>query len=74
MKTKFLFPVIFAFVASIFLSGCGKEGPPGKDGLDGLDGNANVIASQWYTPSVWAGQTGDWYFDISSNAISEDIV
>jgi hypothetical protein len=71
MKTKFQLLAIFTVVASIFLSGCGKEGPPGQDGLDG---NANVISSVWYTPSVWAGQTGDWYFGVSNNAITEDIV
>lgn len=71
MKTKFQLLAIFIAASALFLTGCGKEGPPGKDGVDG---NANVIASQWYTPSVWAGQTGDWYFDISSTAITQDIV
>jgi hypothetical protein len=71
MKTKFQFLAIFAVAAALFLSGCGKEGPPGQDGVDG---NANVIASGWYSPTVWAGQTGDWYFGVSSTAITQDIV
>lgn len=71
MKTKFQLLAIFAVATALFLTGCGKEGPPGKDGVDG---NANVIASDWYSPTVWAGQTGDWYFGISSTAISQDIV
>jgi len=49
-------------------------GPAGYDGRDGLDGNANVTASKWFTPTTWAGQTGDWYFDVSSSAITKDIV
>jgi hypothetical protein len=69
-KTTFSFFVILGFL----LTGCVKEGPMGPEGLPGRDGNANVFYSPWYTPTQWAGKTGDWYFDVSDNAISEDIV
>lgn len=71
MKTNLYLFIFLAVAASTTWSGCGKEGPAGKDGIDG---NANVIASQWYKPATWAGKTGDWYFDISCNEITEDIV
>jgi len=58
-------------------TGCVKEGPQGpagQNGTNGADGNANVIASPWITPTSWAGQTGDWYFDVASTAISQSVV
>jgi hypothetical protein len=62
----------FAVVAAFTFIGCtGSEGPQGPAGTDG---NANVIASTWYTPTSWAGQSGDWYFDLSNANITKDIV
>ncbi len=68
MKTLRIFSTLGIVVSLLFLISCGKEGPAGQPG------NANVIYSQWYTPNVWNGQTGDWYFDISNTGISQDIV
>jgi len=71
MKTKLSILTLMAATSLLILSGCGEKGPAGRDGLDG---NANVISSPWYTPNSWNGQTGDWYFDVSNSAISQDIV
>lgn len=71
MKTKPIILLLLASFSLLFWPGCEKEGPAGPPGKDG---NANVIASPWYTPSVWNGQTGDWYFDVSNSAINQDIV
>jgi hypothetical protein len=80
MKTKFSFFALLLASSLLILSSCGEKGPAGRngidgqDGIDGVDGNANVIYSPWITPTVWNGQTGDWYFDVSNSAISQDIV
>ena len=74
MKT---FTFSFFVIIGFFLSGCVEDGPMGPEGLpgrDGRDGNANVYYSGWYHPTQWAGQTGDWYFNVADNAITEDIV
>lgn len=80
MKANYL---MFFVIVGFLFTGCVEEGPmgpeglPGRDGLngrDGRDGNANVYYSQWYTPSKWNGKTGDWYFNVSDNRITEDIV
>ncbi len=70
MKTKFSIYFFLAFLTLVF-SGCSQEGPQGPAGLDG---NANVTASPWYSPTAWDGTSGDWYFDITNSAISQDIV
>ncbi len=76
MKISSFF-LTLASLSILFFSACVKEGPAGRDGLDGedgLDGNANVIYSQWYTPNAWNGETGDWYFQVASNSLSQDVV
>ena len=73
MNSKISIYLFAAFIVLI-LSGCSQEGSQGPAGLDGLDGNANVTASPWYTPTVWEGSAGDWYFDVTNSAISQDIV
>lgn len=69
---------LFAAVAAFALVSCtgseGPMGPQGPAGIDGTNGNANVIASSWYTPTTWAGQSGDWYFDLSNANITKDVV
>lgn len=73
---------IFLFLAFLgLLSGCVKEGPegpvgpPGRDGRDGQDGlDTEIYYSDWYEPITWAGQSGDWYFDVSNSAITEDML
>lgn len=71
MKTN-----IFSFFAIVvlFFTGCVDEGPIGPVGPPGRDGNANVYYSEWISPKAWAGQTGDWYFKILDDAITEDVV
>jgi hypothetical protein len=61
----------------------GPEGPPGEDGEDGEDGNANVLYSDWFTPTHDGGGWeqvegfGDMltiYFDYSTADISQEIL
>jgi hypothetical protein len=72
MKTNLIIPGFLLVASMLVFTSCGKEGPAGKDGVDGL--NADVFYSVWYTPTIWNGQTGDWYFDVSNSAINQDIV
>jgi hypothetical protein len=76
MKTKSIFNFLFLLFAlsAILMTACVKEGPRGPAGQNGIDGNANVIASAWITPPAWSGDTADWYFDIISTAITQDII
>jgi hypothetical protein len=71
MKFKTIFLSLLITVPALLLTGCKQEGPQGPAGLDG---NANVIASQWITPTAWQGKPGDWFFDISNSSITKDIV
>ena len=71
MKLRTILFILSAAMFSIMWTGCSQEGPQGPAGMDG---NANVIASPWYTPTAWDGSSGDWYFDITSSSISQDIV
>jgi len=71
MKIK-IFKTLIYLVSIFFLyTGCSIDGTVGPQGLDG---QANIIYSQWYTPTAWNGETGDWYFDVTSADIDEDIV
>ena len=77
MKTKSIIIIFLVLAASFIQTGCVKEGPQGpagQNGTNGVDGNANVIASPWITPTSWAGQTRDWYFDVASTDINQSIV
>jgi len=71
MKTTTILFSLLISMSTFLLTGCSQEGPQGPAGLDG---NANVIASPWYSPAAWDGSSGDWYFDISNSEISQDIV
>ena len=71
MKSKLCILALTVILTILLLPGCGKEGPAGRDGIDG---NANVIYSQWYTPTSWNGSAHDWYFDVTNSAINQDIV
>ena len=57
----------------------GTDGTNGIDGVDGEDGNANVISSDWITPT-WTGMpssTGQYdYFtdDISSEIMNTGVI
>ncbi len=69
MKAK-ITTIYLLVTFSIFLfTGCSKdaiEGPAGQD--------ATVFYSEWFTPSAWSGESGDWYFDANAPDLTEDIV
>ncbi len=69
MKTKIRTLYLLVAFSIFVLSGCKNEGTPGLDGQ-----NATVYYSEWFTPSVWAGTTGDWYFEASAPDLTKDIV
>lgn len=73
MKTKILLKYS-VFVSSILIFfGC--VGAPGQDGRDGQDGqDATVYYSEWFSPSSWSGESGDWYFEASAPDLTENIV
>jgi hypothetical protein len=68
--TKPLF--LLAFVSALIFAGCGKEGPTGPAGPAGQD--ATVYYSEWFSPTVWSGGSGDWYFEASAPDLTQDIV
>lgn len=76
MKQKTLL-LILAFLPFLF-NACsddsipGPPGPAGQDGQDGLD--ATVYYSEWFSPTEWSGESGDWYFDAAAPDLTEDIV
>lgn len=73
MKINFIYLVVVCM--ALLFSACEDDtipGPPGRDGQDGQD--ATVYYSEWFSPSSWAGTTGDWYFDASAPDLNEDIV
>ncbi|MDF1548835.1 MAG: hypothetical protein P1P88_13510 [Bacteroidales bacterium] len=81
MKLNIFKKLMYLILTVVFFNGCvqqgeiGPQGPAGQDGQDGLDGGAiNVYYSQWYTPTSWEGQSGDWFFDVTDDAINESIV
>lgn len=70
MKRTTLF-LLLAFTALLF-NACNDDeipGPPGKDGLD-----AEVYYSEWFSPTDWSGEPGDWYFEASAPDLTADIV
>lgn len=74
MKTKII-TILFVAFSSLVFTGCSNDGRDGLDGLNGLDGqNATVYYSDWITPSVWLGASGDWYFDVNAPDLTKDIV
>jgi len=36
--------------------------------------NTPVYYSEWFSPTVWSGTSGDWYFDASAPDLTADIV
>lgn len=71
MKFRTIVSCVLVAIAIIVWTGCSKPGPQGPAGMDG---NANVVASQWYSPNSWSGLSGDWYFDVSNSEITKDVV
>ena len=74
MKTKSIISLLLIIAVVGLISSCVKEGPRGPAGQNGVDGNANVLASPWLTPLAWQGDTFDWYFDVTSADITQDII
>ena len=73
MKINSIYLIIV--FTTLFFSGCKDEaiqGPVGPAGQDGLD--ATVYYSEWFSPTEWSGESGDWYFDASAPDLKEDIV
>lgn len=66
--------LMLAFTAFLF-NACSDDeipGPPGPAGQDGLD--AEVYYSEWFSPTDWLGESGDWYFDAAAPDLTEAIV
>jgi hypothetical protein len=76
MKIKTITISLLIGLSAFVWTSCVKEGPIGPQGPAGVDGNANVIASPWYTPNSWNydNATLEYYFDVSNSAITSDIV
>ncbi len=67
--------LLSAFVVTLLLTACGKEGEPGPQGAQGQqgqpgpqgekgeDGTANVISSDWIPWKVWTGYPDNTYRD-----------
>lgn len=70
MKTKITYLIIV--LMAVLFSACEDDTVPGPPGRDGQD--ATVYYSEWFSPSTWAGTSGDWYFDASAPDLTEDIV
>ncbi len=66
MITKIKLTFLLAAFSFLLLTGCTKEGPAGKD--------ATVYYSEWFYPSEWSGESGDWYFTANAPDLTEDIV
>lgn len=73
MKTKTLSKYAVIVFSILIFSAC--IGVPGQDGYDGNDGqDATVYYSEWFSPVVWSGVSGDWYFEASAPDLTSDIV
>ena len=72
MKTRIT--IIYSLLALLVLtfSGCSDEEIPGPAGRDGQD--ATVYYSEWFSPTVWSGTSGDWFFKASAPDLTKDIV
>jgi len=84
MKTiKFLTIVILSIFLSTAVTSCkGDDGADGIDGVDGAqgpagqdgqDGNANVIYSDWFSPT-WTVPSTSAYFNYSAPEITQEVL
>jgi hypothetical protein len=71
MKTNILSKLLVLIFSGLLISSCTQEGAVGPQGEPG---KIDVYYSQWYTPNSWDGQAGDWYFDVTSPDINQDVV
>jgi hypothetical protein len=72
MKTRLIAMCLLTVFSAFIFSGCSKEGPQGPAGINGKD--ATVYYSEWFSPSAWSGNAGDWYFAASAPDLTQDIV
>jgi hypothetical protein len=69
MKTRFRTIYLLSAVLAFILTGCNKEGTQGPAGID-----ATVYYSEWFTPTAWSGDSGDWYFEASAPDLTQNIM
>jgi len=75
MTTKIKFTYLIVAFSFLSLAGCVSEETPGPAGQNGEDGqDATVYYSEWFSPTEWSGESGDWYFAASAPDLTEDIV
>ena len=72
MKTSFKTIYLLTAILALTFTGCQKEGTQGPAGANGRD--ATVYYSEWFSPAVWSGNSGDWYFEASAPDLTQDIV
>jgi len=72
MKTKMNTAYLLMAFALLTFTGCSKDGTPGPAGLDGQD--AAVYYSEWFSPTVWSGTSGDWYFSAAAPDLTKSVV
>ena len=72
MKTKISTIYLLLAITVITFTGCSKEGPQGPAGLNGH--NAAVYYSEWFSPTVWSGTSGDWYFSAAAPDLTKSVV
>jgi hypothetical protein len=65
--------IIFVSLVTILaFTACSKDGEPGPAGHDGK--NTAIYYSEWFSPTVWSGNAGDWYFSASAPDLIQDVV
>ena len=72
MKTAMTTAWLLAAATLLALAGCAEDGATGPPGRDGRD--ATVYYSEWFSPALWSGVSGDWYFTAAAPDLTEDIV
>jgi hypothetical protein len=72
MKAKTIKTQTAIWLMMLFIAACGQDGAQGPTGADGR--NADVYYSEWFSPTVWGGSSGDWYFSASAPDLTADIV
>jgi len=72
MKTKISTIYLFLALTVITFTSCEKEPIQGPAGADGQ--NADVYYSEWFSPTVWSGTSGDWYFSASAPDLTQSTV
>jgi hypothetical protein len=66
MKHYILRTLLLLAPISVLFSACDED--------NNVSPANNTYYSGWYSPTSWSGEAGDWYFDVTSSDINEDIV